>query len=185
MLILRNWKVYVVFTWLTKIENQKLHVAILTDIRKLGIEAKRRQYEIPPVIIIDFETFTPGGFAALYKSWPLENGRVTPSLKICRHKIAQYYKERILKLYKEISNLKLNLQFVDTNSNQMEVSSFSILYNWDRRTNLQFRTLRVSWCKSRTWMFLIWKMWLFRRLAEILYQQFGSNIYLSSYSLAD
>lgn len=44
----------------TQIDNQQLHVAILTDIRKLGIEAKRRQYEIPPVIIVDFESFTPG-----------------------------------------------------------------------------------------------------------------------------
>eukprot|EP01114_Cavostelium_apophysatum_P024190 TRINITY_DN9400_c0_g1_i1.p1 TRINITY_DN9400_c0_g1~~TRINITY_DN9400_c0_g1_i1.p1 ORF type:complete len:1214 (+),score=285.68 TRINITY_DN9400_c0_g1_i1:86-3727(+) len=67
--------------------SDRLKIAILKDLRTLALEAKRLPWEIPPRIHIDFEQFTAA------------NGKLTPSLKPCRHKLAAAYKEDLERLY--------------------------------------------------------------------------------------
>jgi fatty acid CoA ligase FadD9 len=60
-----------------------LHDAIMNDLRTIAIKESLRKHEIPAKIIIDFEPFTP------------ENGLLTLSMKLCRHKLAAYYGDQL------------------------------------------------------------------------------------------
>ncbi|CAF0811639.1 unnamed protein product [Rotaria sordida] len=57
--------------------------AITNDLRAIATKESLRKHEIPSKLIIDFQPFTS------------ENGFLTLSLKLCRHKLAAYYGHRL------------------------------------------------------------------------------------------
>ena len=55
----------------------------MNDLYAIAAKESLRKHEIPSKLIIDFRMFTP------------ENGLLTLSMKLCRHKLAAYYADRL------------------------------------------------------------------------------------------
>ena len=75
-------------------ENPKLIELFVNDFRKLAEEASFNGLEKVNYILIDFEGFS------------IENNCLTPTMKIKRKKVEIKFKERIDKLYEQISKCK-------------------------------------------------------------------------------
>ena len=71
-------------------ENPKLKEIIRKDLERYALEAKFNGLEKVKYMILTFEGFT------------VNNGCMTPTMKIVRKKIELRFKERINKIYKEI-----------------------------------------------------------------------------------
>ena len=72
-------------------ENKKLHELIINDFNKLAIDAEFNGLEKVKYILVDFDEFTNN------------NNCLTPTMKIIRKNVEIKFKERIDKLYEEIS----------------------------------------------------------------------------------
>ncbi|CAF1144470.1 unnamed protein product [Rotaria magnacalcarata] len=59
------------------------HNAILQNLRSIAEKESLHKHEVPSLLIIDFEPFTP------------ENGLLTSTMKPCRHKLATHYGDRL------------------------------------------------------------------------------------------
>jgi long-chain acyl-CoA synthetase len=62
------------------------------EIESVGRSAGLAGFEIPTAIHLDHET------------WTVENGLVTPTLKVKRHEIMSHYKPEIERLYRALEN---------------------------------------------------------------------------------
>ena len=72
-------------------ENKKLHELIINDFNKLAVDAEFNGLEKVKYILVDFDEFTNN------------NNCLTPTMKIIRKNVEIKFKERIDKLYEEIS----------------------------------------------------------------------------------
>ncbi|KAJ5070375.1 fatty acid coa synthetase family [Anaeramoeba ignava] len=83
--------------------------------RELAQQKKLQPYEIPRAVHIDSTTL-----------FSIENGLLTPSLKVNRPNIERYYKEIIDKMYKDLESnpLSFNLDFNSNHENTENQSNF-------------------------------------------------------------
>ncbi|UJR28960.1 hypothetical protein I4U23_010177 [Adineta vaga] len=87
--------------------NSKFCETILQDLRSIAEKELLRKHEIPSRVLIDCEPFT------------VENGLLTSTFKLCRHKLAAHYHHRL----KQLNNIKQQLKsIVETTTQQSLVN---------------------------------------------------------------
>jgi hypothetical protein len=85
-------------------ESNELQRKIISELQTLCISSRRPKYEIPKRIFIDSVPFTAGFTVFVPFEIITENGKLTPSMKPCRFKIASFYQKQIKDMYDDIEN---------------------------------------------------------------------------------
>src|SRR5690606_3101655 len=107
------------------LSEKKVYDAILGDLAKIGIQAKRPTYEIPKGIILESEKFTP------------ENGLLTSSFKPARVELTKKYKSTFMEMYQQMEKKTTKEQFFDVIKEALGVD----LKEQSDKTNLDFQQL--------------------------------------------
>lgn len=98
----------------------KLHEMITNELQRVAKSASLQKHEIPSRILIDFERFT------------IENGLLTSSMKPCRPRLAEHYKNSIEQRLKKL----IDNEFVISGGNSLQALRLSKLIEKDLGLNI-------------------------------------------------